>query len=106
MLQSLASSTSDSSYNSTIWFSHYPSSTIVADHRVLRELMFSSVAHVCGHLHDMQGRVENLYGRHPSGHLELELSDFKDHRMSVLNWYSRTWPNAHLGSHLQYILSH
>ena len=42
--------------------------------------MGSSVAHVCGHLHTLRGLVDGLYGRHPSGHLELELADFKDNR--------------------------
>ena len=65
--------------NTTIWFSHYPTATIATDHTALRGLMSSAVAHVCGHLHDPLGGVP-MYSRHPSGHLELELIDFKDNR--------------------------
>ena len=65
--------------NATIWFSHYPTATIATDHTALRRLMSSAVAHVCGHLHDPLGGVP-MYSRHPSGHLELELIDFKDNR--------------------------
>jgi len=66
--------------NHTLWFSHYPSATITADHQRLRDVMHSSVAHVCGHLHTLANFVPQMYGRHPSGHLELELGDFKDNR--------------------------
>jgi hypothetical protein len=66
--------------NTTVWFSHYPTATIAGDHATLRRLMSSSVAHVCGHLHDLLGLVSTMYTRHPSGHLELELVDFKDNR--------------------------
>ena len=51
---------------------------------MLRQLMASAVAHVCGHLHTLANLVSRLYGRHPSGHLELELADFKDNRRCVL----------------------
>ena len=63
--------------NQTVWFSHYPSATITGDHRWLRELMSHSVAHVCGHLHTFGNFIHRMYGIHPSGHLELELVDFK-----------------------------
>lgn len=79
-LRFLVSKTERHSPNLTFWFSHYPSSTIVGDHHVLRQLMSSSVAHVCGHLHTLRGIVQTMYARHPGGHLELELVDFKDNR--------------------------
>ena len=47
---------------------------------MLRQLMSTSIAHVCGHLHTLGGYVSQMYGRHPGGHLELELGDFKDNR--------------------------
>lgn len=59
-----------------MWFTHYPSSIISTDHHQLRRLMRTSIAHVCGHLHTLGGFVPHMYGRHPSGHLELELADF------------------------------
>lgn len=83
ILHSLVSESAHLSPNLTVWFSHYPSATITADHRALRQLMSSSVAHVCGHLHTLGGLEYSLYGRHPSGHLELELVDFKDNRRST-----------------------
>lgn len=63
-----------------MWFTHYPSATISTDHRELRHLMGASVVHVCGHLHTLGGLMPHMYGKHPSGHLELELGDFKDNR--------------------------
>lgn len=83
-LHSLVSETERHSPNLTFWFSHYPSSTIAGDHHSLRHLMSSAVAHVCGHLHSLRGMFYSMYGRHPSGHLELELVDFKDDRRSYL----------------------
>ena len=75
-----SSSPSSPHLNSTIWFSHYPTATIAADHVALRELMSTAVVHLCGHLHTLLGVVPTMYTRHPSGHLELELTDFKDNR--------------------------
>lgn len=69
--------------NHTVWFTHYPSATISTDHSQLRQLMSSSVAHLCGHLHTLGGLVPHMYGRHPNGHLELELGDFRYSRRSV-----------------------
>lgn len=63
--------------NQTLWFSHYPSATIMGDHHWLRELMSHAIGHVCGHLHTLGELFPRMYGRHPSGHLELELGDFK-----------------------------
>lgn len=88
VLHSLVSESERHSPNVTFWFSHYPSSTIAGDHHSLRLLMSSSVAHVCGHLHSVRGMIYSMYGRHPSGHLELELVDFKDERRSDLYFVS------------------
>ena len=46
--------------------------------------MAGSVVHLCGHLHTLADAAPNMYGRHPDGHLELELADFKDHRRCAL----------------------
>ena len=69
--------------NQTIWLTHYPSLTLTTNHRHLREVMSSAVAHVCGHLHTLGNTVLRMYGRHPSGHLELELGDFVGNRRYV-----------------------
>ena len=63
--------------NHTVWFSHYPSAFISTDRHHLSQLLKSSVAYVCGHLHTLGGFVPHMYGKHPSGHLELELADFR-----------------------------
>lgn len=47
--------------------------------------MGSSIAHVCGHLHTLGGFVPKMYGKHPSGHLELELGDFTYSKRLVLD---------------------
>ena len=69
--------------NHTLWFTHYPSAIITTDHRKLQQLMRTSVAHVCGHLHTLGGFVPQMYGRHPGGHLELELGDFRHSKRFV-----------------------
>ena len=46
--------------------------------------MSSAIAHVCGHLHTLGNTVFQMYGRHPGGHLELELGDFVGHRRYVI----------------------
>ena len=41
------------------------------------------MAHLCGHLHtlgELSSYAPNLYARHPDGHLELELADWKFER--------------------------
>lgn len=62
--------------NHTIWFTHFPSAVISTDHHALRQLMSTSIVHVCGHLHTLGGLMPHMYGKHPGGHLELELGDF------------------------------
>ena len=62
--------------NHTVWFTHFPSAIISTDHHALRQLMSTSIVHVCGHLHTLGGLMPRMYGKHPGGHLELELGDF------------------------------
>ena len=79
-------SSSGAGPNQTVWLTHYPSLTITTNHRHLREVMSSAVAHVCGHLHTLGNTVFKMYGRHPSGHLELELGDFVGYRRYTDRW--------------------
>ena len=91
---SQASSSSGAGPNQTFWLTHYPSLTITTNHRHLREVMSSAVAHVCGHLHTLGNTVFRMYGRHPSGHLELELGDFVGYRRYLhVHWQidAKTW---------------
>ncbi|XP_076463493.1 transmembrane protein 62-like [Babylonia areolata] len=67
--------------NLTIMFGHYPSSVIVQDPPGIRHIMRNAVAYLCGHLHTLGGFVPNMYSRHKTGSLELELGDWKDNRI-------------------------
>ncbi|CAF0957061.1 unnamed protein product [Brachionus calyciflorus] len=66
--------------NGTIWFGHFPTSTIYSPINP-RNLMKNGVAYLCGHLHTLGGLLPSMYARHPNGLLELELADWKDNRM-------------------------
>ncbi|NXG49872.1 TMM62 protein, partial [Psilopogon haemacephalus] len=77
--------------NHTIWFGHYPTSTIISPAPGIRALMrqvlsfflvhlHSATAYLCGHLHTMGGLMPVLHSQHHGGTLELELGDWKDNR--------------------------
>ncbi|XP_021259116.1 transmembrane protein 62 isoform X5 [Numida meleagris] len=66
--------------NHTVWFGHYPTSTIISPAPGIRALMNSATAYLCGHLHTMGGLMPALYSQHRGGTLELELGDWKDNR--------------------------
>ncbi|XP_021259114.1 transmembrane protein 62 isoform X3 [Numida meleagris] len=68
--------------NHTVWFGHYPTSTIISPAPGIRALMNSATAYLCGHLHTMGGLMPALYSQHRGGTLELELGDWKDNRSS------------------------
>lgn len=57
--------------------------------------MSSAVAHVCGHLHTLGNTVFQMYGRHPGGHLELELGDFVGHRRYMDRWMLNLYMYTH-----------
>lgn len=66
--------------NGTIWFGHFPTSTIYSTNN-LKSLFNNGVAYLCGHLHTLGGLLPSMYSRHSNGLLELELGDWKDNRM-------------------------
>ncbi|RNA06800.1 BRO1 domain-containing BROX, partial [Brachionus plicatilis] len=66
--------------NGTIWFGHFPTSTIHSTIN-LHHLLKNGVAYLCGHLHTLAGLLPSMYSRHSNGLLELELGDWKDNRM-------------------------
>ncbi|XP_062350856.1 transmembrane protein 62 isoform X2 [Cinclus cinclus] len=66
--------------NHTIWFGHYPTSTIISPSPGIRTLMSSATAYLCGHLHTMGGLMPVLHSQHRGGTLELELGDWMDNR--------------------------
>ncbi|CAG5132050.1 unnamed protein product [Candidula unifasciata] len=67
--------------NHTVWFGHFPTSLIVHNPPVLRQIMSSAIAYLCGHLHTLNNLVPKMYSRHKTGQLELELGDWKDNRI-------------------------
>ncbi|GFT54032.1 transmembrane protein 62 [Trichonephila clavipes] len=95
--------TKDSKGNMTIWFGHYPTSTIVAPHPGVRELMRGTGPYLCGHLHTLGGIVPEMYTLQSTGALELELADWKENRkyricavdhgiFSFVDNYLEDWP--------------
>ncbi|XP_074853189.1 transmembrane protein 62 isoform X3 [Carettochelys insculpta] len=66
--------------NQTIWFGHYPTSTIISPSPGVRMVMSSATAYLCGHLHTLGGLMPVLHSRHPQGTLELELGDWMVNR--------------------------
>ncbi|XP_005284695.2 transmembrane protein 62 isoform X2 [Chrysemys picta bellii] len=77
-LSSLATESHHS--NQTIWFGHYPTSTIISPSSGVRMVMSSATAYLCGHLHTLGGLMPVLHSRHPQGTLELELGDWMENR--------------------------
>nr|XP_032636103.1 transmembrane protein 62 isoform X2 [Chelonoidis abingdonii] len=77
-LSSLATESHHS--NQTIWFGHYPTSTIISPSLGVRMVMSSATAYLCGHLHTLGGLMPVLHSRHPQGTLELELGDWMENR--------------------------
>lgn len=92
--------------NFTIWFSHYPTATILDPYSTALKPALQStntLAYLCGHLHHMAGLTFNMYARQPEGHMELELADWKVHRryrilaidhdlFSFVDTTYKTWP--------------
>ena len=70
--------------NASIWFGHYPTSSISSASPGLRQVASKSLAYLCGHFHSFYGVVPHMYTKHHSGLLELELGDWKWNRMFVL----------------------
>ncbi|XP_066854815.1 transmembrane protein 62 isoform X1 [Anser cygnoides] len=80
-MQELSMMATESLYsNHTIWFGHYPTSTIISPAPGIRTLMSSATAYLCGHLHTMGGLMPALHSQHRGGTLELELGDWMDNR--------------------------
>ncbi|KAI1299852.1 Transmembrane protein 62 [Halotydeus destructor] len=62
-----------SSSNMTIWFGHYPTSSLATPRHGLREIM--NGPYLCGHYH-----MNQMYASQPSGFLEVEVADWKRKR--------------------------
>lgn len=71
---------SEAEADATVWFGHYPTSTIVSPQPGLRSLMSSGLVYLCGHLHNLHGLAYRMVVRHKTGLREAELTDWKDNR--------------------------
>lgn len=65
----------------TIWFAHYPTSTVLTPPGTPNIRKFigqfgNSLGYLAGHLHTLGRFVNRMYALHPEGFLELELADF------------------------------
>eukprot|EP00118_Oscarella_pearsei_P016305 m.154559 g.154559 ORF g.154559 m.154559 type:complete len:263 (+) comp38641_c0_seq42:1153-1941(+) len=70
-----------SKMNMTILLGHYPMSVVnIADSFALKSALRNCTAYLCGHLHSLHGRANTMHILHETGHLELELADWKDNR--------------------------
>lgn len=65
--------------NSTIFFGHYPTSSIITQTPGLRNLITGP--YLCGHFHTIVGMVPKMYATQSTGYLEIEVADWKDERM-------------------------
>lgn len=100
----------DSPGNYTIWFAHYPTSTIMTSpgsphiRKFIGQHDDSSIF-VAGHLHTLGGLVFHMYSLQPEGFLELELGDFMKNRLYRIGVFDHglfsfadvklgTWPIA------------
>ncbi|NXS49104.1 TMM62 protein, partial [Balaeniceps rex] len=78
--------------NHTIWFGHFPTSTIISPAPGIRTLLSSATAYLCGHLHTMGGLMPALHSQHRGGTLELELGDWMDNRSITTSEYPCSAP--------------
>ncbi len=64
----------------TLFFGHYPTSVISTSGSQNMRQILSDQIYLCGHLHTGFGMLTQLYNRHSTGLVELELGDWKDYR--------------------------
>lgn len=65
--------------NSTVWFGHYPTSSIYDESYHLGEII--NGPYLCGHFHTIGGLVRDMYATQRTGYLEIEVADWKESRM-------------------------
>lgn len=68
-------------YNSqyTIWFAHYPTSSIASPHEGLRNIVDGP--YLCGHFHTIGNLVTKMHSTQQPGFVEVELGDWKYNRL-------------------------
>ncbi|XP_074600919.1 transmembrane protein 62-like isoform X2 [Brevipalpus obovatus] len=65
--------------NTSIWFGHYPTSSIFYEKTHLHDIIDGP--YLCGHFHTLNGLIHEMYATQRSGFLEAEVADWKDERM-------------------------
>lgn len=91
----------DSQY--TIWYGHYPTSSVENRLRNLRDMIDGP--YLCGHYHTIGNLVTEMYANQQNGYLEAEIGDWKhnrvlrigaiDHQMfSMVDFKFKKWPVA------------
>ena len=88
-MQRVENMVKSSTANHTIWFAHYPTSTILTPpgQKSIRKFIGEfdkSVLFVAGHLHTLGRLVNRMYTLQSEGFLELELADFLRTRRFIL----------------------
>lgn len=90
--------------NFTIWYSHYPTSSITSPTPSLASLVGErGGVYLAGHLHKLQGLADTLYAVNSKDFLELELGDWRSNRlfrivaidhdmMSFSDFQYKEWP--------------
>lgn len=62
----------------TVWFAHYPTSSIASPHEGLRNIIDGP--YLCGHFHTIGGWVTQMHATQQPGFVEIELGDWKYNR--------------------------
>lgn len=62
----------------SIWFAHYPTSSISSPHEGLRNIIDGP--YLCGHYHTLGNLVNKMHSTQQAGFVELELGDWKFNR--------------------------
>lgn len=63
----------------TIWFAHYPTSSIASPHEGLRNIVDGP--YLCGHFHTIGNLVTKMHSTQQPGFVEVELGDWKYNRL-------------------------
>lgn len=102
-LKSFVDRSTQSKSDYTIWFAHYPTSSIASPGTGLRSLI--NGPYLCGHYHTTGNLIKKMHATQQPGFAELELGDWKynrrlrlavvDHQLfSFLDFNFNEWPIA------------
>lgn len=86
-IQHLVDKAKRAGVNYAIWFSHYPTTSIVTENKEnlsLKRLIAAydaSLTYLCGHFHSLAGLVPHMYSLQEDKFFELEVADWKKGRV-------------------------